>query len=180
MLYFMSTANGKSWGIHSSSLQVLGWPWFHLPGFTPGTAALCAGIPLVQVLWKQSWSQEKQGGFSYFKNQWIVLHWGMKMNGKWESTWGWIFIPLESLRALLLVSMGSKVIHQLGSVVTSAENWKISLFPDWESAIRVGVLDCGEEGNYETCKEYGIHYYPTFRVSGRTSCLRQMMHFYSN
>ncbi|XP_028939887.1 sulfhydryl oxidase 2 [Antrostomus carolinensis] len=35
--------------------------------------------------------------------------------------------------------------------------------PDWESAIRVGVLDCGEEENYETCKEYGIHYYPTFR-----------------
>ncbi|KAI1232190.1 hypothetical protein IHE44_0007255, partial [Lamprotornis superbus] len=33
----------------------------------------------------------------------------------------------------------------------------------WESAIRVGVLDCGEEGNYETCKEYGIHYYPTIR-----------------
>ncbi|KFP83553.1 Sulfhydryl oxidase 2, partial [Acanthisitta chloris] len=34
---------------------------------------------------------------------------------------------------------------------------------DWESAIRVGVLDCGDEENYETCKEYGIHYYPTFR-----------------
>nr|XP_048678871.1 sulfhydryl oxidase 2 isoform X3 [Caretta caretta] len=34
---------------------------------------------------------------------------------------------------------------------------------DWEPAIRIGVLDCGEEENYETCKEYGILYYPTFR-----------------
>ncbi|KAJ7418499.1 Sulfhydryl oxidase 2 [Willisornis vidua] len=34
---------------------------------------------------------------------------------------------------------------------------------DWESAIRVGVLDCGEQENHETCKEYGIRYYPTFR-----------------
>lgn len=93
------------------------------------------------------------------------------MNGKWESTQGWIFMPLESLRVLLLVSMGSKVIHQLGSVVTPAANWKISLFADWESAIRVGVLDCGEEGNYETCKEYGIHYYPTLRVSAEHPAL---------
>ncbi|KFP03538.1 Sulfhydryl oxidase 2, partial [Calypte anna] len=34
---------------------------------------------------------------------------------------------------------------------------------DWESAIRVGVLDCGDEENFETCKEYGVHYYPTVR-----------------
>ncbi|XP_020650489.3 sulfhydryl oxidase 2 isoform X1 [Pogona vitticeps] len=33
----------------------------------------------------------------------------------------------------------------------------------WEPAIRIGVLDCGDEHNYETCKEYGIQYYPTFR-----------------
>uniref|UniRef100_A0A8C5IN36 Sulfhydryl oxidase n=1 Tax=Junco hyemalis TaxID=40217 RepID=A0A8C5IN36_JUNHY len=38
----------------------------------------------------------------------------------------------------------------------------ISLFADWESAIRVGVLDCGEEGNYET------HFSPL-------QTLRQMM-----
>ncbi|XP_015260942.1 PREDICTED: sulfhydryl oxidase 2 [Gekko japonicus] len=34
---------------------------------------------------------------------------------------------------------------------------------EWESAIRIGVLDCGAEVNYEVCKEYGIQYYPTFR-----------------
>uniref|UniRef100_A0A8D0E7K3 Sulfhydryl oxidase n=1 Tax=Salvator merianae TaxID=96440 RepID=A0A8D0E7K3_SALMN len=35
--------------------------------------------------------------------------------------------------------------------------------PEWEPAIRIGVLDCGDEGNFEACKEYGIQYYPTFR-----------------
>lgn len=93
------------------------------------------------------------------------------MNSKWESTEGSIFLPLESLGVQLLISLGSRVIHQLGSMIASAENWKISLLSDWESAIRVGVLDCGEEENYETCKEYGIYYYPTFRVSGRVYCL---------
>uniref|UniRef100_F7B5Y7 Sulfhydryl oxidase n=1 Tax=Ornithorhynchus anatinus TaxID=9258 RepID=F7B5Y7_ORNAN len=34
---------------------------------------------------------------------------------------------------------------------------------DWDSAIRVGVLDCADEENYETCREYGIQFYPSFR-----------------
>lgn len=34
MLYFMSLADGKSLGIQSRVLQVLGWPLFHLPGFS--------------------------------------------------------------------------------------------------------------------------------------------------
>ncbi|XP_051836304.1 sulfhydryl oxidase 2 isoform X2 [Antechinus flavipes] len=34
---------------------------------------------------------------------------------------------------------------------------------DWASAIRVAVLDCAAEENYDTCKDYGIHFYPTFR-----------------
>lgn len=50
-----------------------------------------------------------------------------------------------------------------------------SLFSDWEPAIRIGVLDCGEEDNYETCKEYGIYYYPTFRVSGTINPIRQLI-----
>lgn len=36
---------------------------------------------------------------------------------------------------------------------------------DWDPAIRLGVLDCGDEENYKACKEYGIQFYPTFRVS---------------
>lgn len=41
------------------------------------------------------------------------------------------------------------------------ELWLLS---DWEAAIRVGVLDCGSEANYETCKDYGVQFYPTFKV----------------
>lgn len=38
------------------------------------------------------------------------------------------------------------------------------LFLDWDQAIRIGVLDCADEKNFEICKEFGIHFYPTFRV----------------
>ncbi|KAM8796558.1 sulfhydryl oxidase 2 [Eudromia elegans] len=52
-----------------------------------------------------------------------------------------------------------------GHCVAFAPTWRALAgdVKDWEPAIRIGVLDCGEEENYETCKEYGIHYYPTFR-----------------
>nr|XP_006014224.1 PREDICTED: sulfhydryl oxidase 2-like [Latimeria chalumnae] len=42
----------------------------------------------------------------------------------------------------------------------------LSSFPlDWEPAIKIGVLDCAEETNYELCKEYDIRFYPSFRVA---------------
>ncbi|XP_060613477.2 sulfhydryl oxidase 2 [Anolis sagrei] len=52
-----------------------------------------------------------------------------------------------------------------GHCVAFAPAWKALAADvhDWERAIRIGVLDCGDEANYETCKEYGIQYYPTFR-----------------
>uniref|UniRef100_A0A8C3Q145 Sulfhydryl oxidase n=1 Tax=Chrysolophus pictus TaxID=9089 RepID=A0A8C3Q145_CHRPC len=74
-----------------------------------------------------------------------------------------VSVLLASLRVVVLMSLGSRPVCQLGSMVASAENGNIFLFSDWESAIRIGVLDCGEEENYETCKEYGIHFYPTVR-----------------
>ncbi|XP_061459870.1 sulfhydryl oxidase 2 isoform X2 [Rhineura floridana] len=52
-----------------------------------------------------------------------------------------------------------------GHCVAFAPTWR-ALAGDvhgWEPVIRIGVLDCGDEGNHETCKEYGIQYYPTFR-----------------
>ncbi|KAJ1146092.1 hypothetical protein NDU88_012374 [Pleurodeles waltl] len=33
----------------------------------------------------------------------------------------------------------------------------------WDPAIKIGVVDCAEEKNYETCKDYGINSYPSFR-----------------
>ncbi|KAJ7308489.1 hypothetical protein JRQ81_009043 [Phrynocephalus forsythii] len=52
-----------------------------------------------------------------------------------------------------------------GHCVAFAPTWR-ALAGDvraWEPAIRIGVLDCGDEKNYETCKDYEIQYYPTFR-----------------
>ncbi|OCT67024.1 hypothetical protein XELAEV_18038306mg [Xenopus laevis] len=37
------------------------------------------------------------------------------------------------------------------------------LLTDWEPAIKIGVLDCAEEDNYGTCKDFGVPLYPTFR-----------------
>ncbi|KAJ7993861.1 hypothetical protein DPEC_G00259090 [Dallia pectoralis] len=34
---------------------------------------------------------------------------------------------------------------------------------DWEQAMRIGVLDCAQENNFDICKDFGVHFYPTFR-----------------
>eukprot|EP00076_Gallus_gallus_P010895 XP_004946040.1 sulfhydryl oxidase 2 isoform X1 [Gallus gallus] len=74
-----------------------------------------------------------------------------------------------TVRRALLNSSAAWVVQfyssSCGHCVAFAPTWRALAgdVKDWESAIRVGVLDCGEEENYETCKEYGIHFYPTFR-----------------
>ncbi|XP_069465665.1 sulfhydryl oxidase 2 [Ambystoma mexicanum] len=52
-----------------------------------------------------------------------------------------------------------------GHCVNYAPTWRALAndVTEWEPAIKIGVLDCAEEKNYETCKEYGIKSYPTFR-----------------
>ncbi|XP_013923139.1 PREDICTED: sulfhydryl oxidase 2-like [Thamnophis sirtalis] len=52
-----------------------------------------------------------------------------------------------------------------GHCVAFAPTWRALAgdVHEWDPAIRIGVLDCGDEKNYEPCKEYGIQYYPTFR-----------------
>ncbi|KAG8141946.1 putative Sulfhydryl oxidase protein [Naja naja] len=52
-----------------------------------------------------------------------------------------------------------------GHCVAFAPTWRALAgdVHEWEPAIRIGVLDCGDEKNYKQCKEYGIQYYPTFR-----------------
>ncbi|XP_027543735.1 sulfhydryl oxidase 2 [Neopelma chrysocephalum] len=74
-----------------------------------------------------------------------------------------------SVRPALLNSSTAWVVQfyssSCGHCIAFAPTWRALAgdVKDWESAIRLGVLDCGEEENYETCKEYGIHFYPTFR-----------------
>ncbi|XP_065593409.1 sulfhydryl oxidase 2 [Cyrtonyx montezumae] len=74
-----------------------------------------------------------------------------------------------TVRRALLNSSAAWVVQfyssSCGHCIAFAPTWRALAgdVKDWESAIRIGVLDCGEEENYETCKEYGIHFYPTFR-----------------
>uniref|UniRef100_A0A8C1XLA0 Sulfhydryl oxidase n=1 Tax=Cyprinus carpio TaxID=7962 RepID=A0A8C1XLA0_CYPCA len=52
-----------------------------------------------------------------------------------------------------------------GHCIQYSPTWKALAgdVKDWEQAIRVGVLDCAHEKNFDICKEFGIHFYPTFR-----------------
>ncbi|XP_027587526.2 sulfhydryl oxidase 2 isoform X1 [Pipra filicauda] len=74
-----------------------------------------------------------------------------------------------SVRPALLNSSTAWVVQfyssSCGHCIAFAPTWRALAgdVKDWEPAIRLGVLDCGEEENYESCKEYGIHFYPTFR-----------------
>uniref|UniRef100_A0A8C7QF53 Sulfhydryl oxidase n=1 Tax=Oncorhynchus mykiss TaxID=8022 RepID=A0A8C7QF53_ONCMY len=53
-----------------------------------------------------------------------------------------------------------------GHCIQYSPTWKALAgdVKDWEHAIRIGVLDCAQENNFDICKEFGIHFYPTFRV----------------
>lgn len=52
-----------------------------------------------------------------------------------------------------------------GHCIQYSPTWKALAgdVKDWEPAIRIGVLDCAHENNFDICKEFGIHFYPTFR-----------------
>ncbi|XP_030063477.1 sulfhydryl oxidase 2 [Microcaecilia unicolor] len=52
-----------------------------------------------------------------------------------------------------------------GHCINYAPTWK-ALADDvrgWQAIIRIGVLDCAEEGNYETCRDFGVNLYPSFK-----------------
>ncbi|XP_067264131.1 sulfhydryl oxidase 2 [Chanodichthys erythropterus] len=52
-----------------------------------------------------------------------------------------------------------------GHCIQYSPTWKALAgdVKDWAQAIRIGVLDCAHEKNFDICKEFGIHFYPTFR-----------------
>ncbi|KAG7282407.1 hypothetical protein CRUP_029728 [Coryphaenoides rupestris] len=37
---------------------------------------------------------------------------------------------------------------------------------DWDAVIHIAVVDCAQNENLDVCREYGIHFYPTFRYFG--------------
>uniref|UniRef100_A0A6Q2YWC6 Sulfhydryl oxidase n=1 Tax=Esox lucius TaxID=8010 RepID=A0A6Q2YWC6_ESOLU len=52
-----------------------------------------------------------------------------------------------------------------GHCIQYSPTWKALArdVQDWEQAIRIGVLDCAQENNFDICKDFGVHFYPTFR-----------------
>ncbi|KAJ4920625.1 hypothetical protein JOQ06_017734, partial [Pogonophryne albipinna] len=52
-----------------------------------------------------------------------------------------------------------------GHCIQYSETWKNLArdVQDWQQAVRVGVLDCAQEENFEVCKEFNIKFYPTFK-----------------
>ncbi|KAE8582348.1 hypothetical protein XENTR_v10020090 [Xenopus tropicalis] len=52
-----------------------------------------------------------------------------------------------------------------GHCINYAPTWRALArdVSDWDPAIKIGVLDCAEEDNYGTCKDFGVTLYPTFR-----------------
>ncbi|XP_056136970.1 sulfhydryl oxidase 2 [Lampris incognitus] len=52
-----------------------------------------------------------------------------------------------------------------GHCIQYSSTWKALAHDvkDWARAIRIGVLDCAQEENFHICKEYNIHFYPTFK-----------------
>ncbi|KAK6470763.1 sulfhydryl oxidase 2 [Huso huso] len=52
-----------------------------------------------------------------------------------------------------------------GHCIQYSPTWKALAgdVKDWEPAIQIGVLDCADEKNFDVCKEFGVHFYPTFR-----------------
>ncbi|XP_053329835.1 sulfhydryl oxidase 2 [Spea bombifrons] len=52
-----------------------------------------------------------------------------------------------------------------GHCINYAPTWRALAadIKDWEPVIRIGVLDCADEVNFEVCKKYNVQFYPTFR-----------------
>ncbi|KAI7812586.1 sulfhydryl oxidase 2 [Triplophysa rosa] len=52
-----------------------------------------------------------------------------------------------------------------GHCIQYSPTWKALAgdVKDWSQAILIGVVDCAHEKNFDICKEFGIHFYPTFR-----------------
>uniref|UniRef100_H3BBW7 Sulfhydryl oxidase n=1 Tax=Latimeria chalumnae TaxID=7897 RepID=H3BBW7_LATCH len=80
-----------------------------------------------------------------------------------------VILDSKTIKKALLNSSSAWVLEfyssWCGHCINYAPTWKAlaSDVKDWEPAIKIGVLDCAEETNYELCKEYDIRFYPSFR-----------------
>ncbi|XP_043913722.1 sulfhydryl oxidase 2 isoform X1 [Protopterus annectens] len=100
-----------------------------------------------------------------------VLQWGCQTEaGKlYTSQDAVVILESQNLKTTLLNSSSAWVVEfyssWCGHCISYASTWKALALDvkDWGDVIKIGVLDCAEEENFEICKEYGIQFYPTFR-----------------
>ncbi|CAL8248071.1 unnamed protein product [Merluccius merluccius] len=52
-----------------------------------------------------------------------------------------------------------------GHCIHFSSTWKALAHDvqDWDTVIHIAVVDCAQDENVDSCKEYGVHLYPTFR-----------------
>ncbi|KAH0615445.1 hypothetical protein JD844_004683 [Phrynosoma platyrhinos] len=115
-----------------------------------------AGGPLLRKAWKP----EMASGGALSRRWW----WPLALLALWAPGPGRAGLYQGGVDPVWVLEAGTV----RAALLDSASAWLVQFYSfevkeEWEPAIRVGVLDCGDEGNYETCKEYGIQYYPTFR-----------------
>ncbi|TRZ03768.1 hypothetical protein DNTS_013085 [Danionella cerebrum] len=80
-----------------------------------------------------------------------------------------VILNSESLKRSVVNSSSAWLIQfyssWCGHCIQYSPTWKALAgdVKDWAQAIHIGVLDCAVEKNFDICKEFGIHFYPTFR-----------------
>ncbi|XP_066510082.1 sulfhydryl oxidase 2-like [Hoplias malabaricus] len=80
-----------------------------------------------------------------------------------------VILNSESLKQTLFNSSTAWLVQfyssWCGHCIQYSPTWKALAgdVKDWSQAIRIGVLDCAHEKNFDICKEFSIHFYPTFR-----------------
>ncbi|XP_016408829.1 sulfhydryl oxidase 2-like [Sinocyclocheilus rhinocerous] len=80
-----------------------------------------------------------------------------------------VILSSDSLKQTVLNSSSAWLLQfyssWCGHCIQYSPTWKALAgdVKDWAQAIQIGVVDCAHEKNFDVCKEFGIHFYPTFR-----------------
>uniref|UniRef100_A0A3B4B9R0 Thioredoxin domain-containing protein n=1 Tax=Periophthalmus magnuspinnatus TaxID=409849 RepID=A0A3B4B9R0_9GOBI len=81
-----------------------------------------------------------------------------------------VILTRDTLRATLTDSSSAWLVQfyssWCGHCIQYSSTWKALArdVRDWQGAISVAVFDCALEENFDLCRDYGIKFYPTFKV----------------
>ncbi|XP_023665375.2 sulfhydryl oxidase 2 [Paramormyrops kingsleyae] len=99
----------------------------------------------------------------------VLLSWRVQAGRLYSKEDPLTILSSDTLKETLLNSSTAWLVQfyssWCGHCIQYSTTWKALAgdVKDWEQAIRIGVLDCADEKNFDICKEFGIHFYPTFR-----------------